>query len=227
MLTPEERQGIEEEEQRRHAEEQYRAEVRAKLSQPVAPAGVAPLPAQSSKSLPWILGVGGLAIIATLIITNFSSNRAKSGDDGGLVAQAASAKSVHTPVAKTRYVPVSQKLATGQIIVKAGGFVQYRINIEPDMVQPAVAGTFNASGGSGNDITAVIADEMNYTNWINGHQANVFWGTGGKQTTGNFEVRLRPGQYYLVFSNKFSAFTDKQVFLEVDLNHKKAETYYE
>ena len=33
--------------------------------------------------------------------------------------------------------------------------------------------------------------------------------------------------YYLAFSNKFSAFTDKQVFLEVDpLNYKKAETYY-
>ena len=47
------------------------------------------------------------------------------------------------------------------------------------------------------------------------------------EQSGNFEVRLRPGQYYLVFSNKFSAFTDKQVFLEVDLHHKKAETYYE
>jgi len=88
-----------------------------------------------------------------------------------------------------------------------------------------VTGTFNASGGTGNDIAAVIADEMNYTNWINGHQAQVFWGTQGKETTGNFELRLKQGLYYLVFSNKFSAFTDK-VFLEANLNYKRAETYY-
>ena len=67
---------------------------------------------------------------------------------------------------------------------------------------------------------------MNYTNWINGHQSQVFWSTQGKETTGNFELRLKPGLYYLAFSNKFSAFTDKQVFLEASLNYKKAETYY-
>ena len=32
--------------------------------------------------------------------------------------------------------------------------------------------------------------------------------------------------HYLAFRNKFSAFTGKQVFLDVDLNYKKAETYY-
>lgn len=95
------------------------------------------------------------------------------------------------------------------------------------MVDPTVTGNFNASGGTGNDIMAVVADETNYTNWINGHQAKVFWGTPGKQTTGNFEVKLAPGTYYLAFSNRFSALTAKQVFLEVDLNYSKAETYYE
>jgi hypothetical protein len=122
---------------------------------------------------------------------------------------------------------VNRKIASGQISVKPGGFVEYRITIDADMVDPVISGSFNASGGSGNDITAVIADEMNYTNWINGHAARVFWGTGGKQTTGNFEVRLRPGQYYLVFSNKFSTFSEKQVFIELDLDHKRSETYYE
>ena len=61
------------------------------------------------------------------------------------------------------------------------------------MVEPTVKGTFNASGGTGNDIAAVVADEMNYTNWINGHQSQVFWSTQGKETTGNFELRLKPG----------------------------------
>ena len=51
-------------------------------------------------------------------------------------------------------------------------------------------------------------------------------GTQAKETTGSMNVRLRPGMYYLAFSNKFSAFTAKQVFLDIDLNYKTTETYY-
>jgi hypothetical protein len=217
MLTPEERQRIEEEERKRIAEEQYRAEVRAKLQ------GEHRAPVKRSSRIPWILGVGAVLIISAFVLTS-NKSQSKTGDDSGTAA--AQAASSPAPVPKTRYVPVTQKIASGQIIVKGNGYVQYRITITPEMIEPTVTGSFNASGGSGNDITAVIADQDNYTNWINGHQAQVFWGTQGKQTTGNLDVRLRPGMYYLVFSNKFSAFTDKQVFLEVDLNYKKAETYY-
>lgn len=216
MLTPEERQRIEEEERKKVAEEQYRAEVRAKLqAEPAAPV-------KRSSRIPWIIGIGIVLIIGAIVLTN-SRSQPKTADDSGTAAQAASNAA---PVPKTRYVPVSQKIATGQIIVKANGYVQYRITITPEMVEPVVTGTFNASGGSGNDILGIVADEENYTNWINGHQAQAFWTTQGKQTTGNIEARLAPGTYYLAFSNKFSAFTDKQVFLEVDLNYKKAETYY-
>ena len=220
MLTPEDRHRIEEEERKRQAEEQYRAEVRAKLEQP--PSDETPAPVKRSNRLVWILGIG-LAVAIIALLVGYSSNRPKTSDDGAAVAKSATSAA---PVPKTRYVPVNQKVATGQIIVKAGGSVQYRITITPEMVEPTVTGSFNASGGSGNDITAVIADETNYTNWINGHQSRVFWGTEGKQTTGRFEVTLRPGMYYLAFSNKFSAVTDKQVFLEVDLSYKRAETYY-
>ena len=230
MLTPEERQRIEDEERKRHAEEQYRAEVRANLQQQSQPANQAPAPVKTSNPIGWILGIAAVLVIGFLAIINTSTSRSKGTSDSAAPLALASSKPapepVPEPVLKTRYVPVSQKIATGQIIVKAHGFVQYRITIDADMIEPEVVGTFNASGGTGNDITAVIADEMNYTNWINGHESKVFWGTQGKQTTGNFSVRLRPGQYYLVFSNKFSSFTDKQVFLEVDLNHKKAEAYY-
>lgn len=228
MLTPEERQSIEEEERKRQAEEQYRAEVRAKL-QPVVPPPMPDAPIESSSSLAWFVAIAAVIVIAFVTASTSSDrSRAEEGtDDSRAVARAASRPAPRpAPVPKTRYVPVSQKIATGQITVKASRYVRYRITIQPEMVEPVLTGSFNASGGSGNDIRAVIADEMNYTNWINGHQANVFWGTEGKQTTGTFKVRLRPGQYYLVFSNKFSVFTDKQVFLEVDLNSKRAETYY-
>ena len=214
MLTPEDRQRIEEEERRKIAEEQYRAEVRAKLQ------GERPATWLHSPVL-WIVGIGVVLIIGAFILTNRRS-QPKSADGGPAVQ----ADSRPAPVPKTRYVPASEKVATGQIVVKAQGYVQYRLMITPEMVEPTVTGTFNASGGTGNDIQAAIADEENYTNWINGHQAQVLWGTQGRQTTGNLEVRLQPGMYYLVFSNKFSEFTDKQVFLDVDLNYKRVETYY-
>lgn len=216
MLTPEERQRIEEEEHRRIGEEQYRAAVRAKLQAEHAP------PVKRRNRVPWILGIGVVLILGTFVATN-SRTPSKTGDTGG---PAAEARSNLAPVPPTRYRSFNQKVATGQIIVKANGYVQDRITITPDMVEPTVTGNFNASGGSGNDIRGIIADETNYTNWINGHEAQVFWSTQGNQTTGKLEVRLQPGIYYLVLSSQFSAFTDKQVFLELDLNYKKPETYY-
>jgi hypothetical protein len=230
-LTTEERQRIEDEERKRMAEEEYRAEIRAKLQ-----GAAAPVKKSTSRMIPWILGVGAALVIGMIVLTN-SRSQSRIGDDSGTAAPAAlnstpaaeppaPAAEPPAPVPKTRHIPVSQKIATGQIVVRANGYVQYRITITPEMVAPTVTGTFSASGGTGNDIQAVIVDEENYSNWINGHQAQAFWTTQGKQTTGNIEAQLNPGMYYLAFSNKFSAFTAKQVFLEVDLNYKKAETYY-
>lgn len=219
-LKAEDKQRIEEEEQRRLAEEHYRAEVRAKLQPPRSPA-----PASEKKSsLPWKLGAAAILIVAGIIWFNGPGNQSKSRSEG--------TTSVHTnakpePVLKTRYAPVNLKITTGQIIVKAQGYVQYRLNITPEMHMARVSGTFNASGGSGNDIEAIIADEMNLTNWVNGHHAQGFWGTHGRETTGNFQVYLQPGVYYLALSNRFSTLTEKQVFLDVDLNYQKAENYYE
>jgi hypothetical protein len=89
------------------------------------------------------------------------------------------------------------------------------------MGNTTVSGTFNASGGNGNDIIGVIADESNFSNWINGHQTQVYWSTKGRETTGNFSVTLRPGTYYLAFSNKFSTFTAKQLSLDVQMTYHK------
>ena len=70
-----------------------------------------------------------------------------------------------------------------------------------------------------------MASAGEYTNWINGHQAQVYYSTQGRKPTDTFDLRLGPGTYYFALSNKFSMFTDKYVFLEVDLNYNKMETY--
>lgn len=210
MLTPEEQQKIDE-------EERYRAEVRARLSDETLERTPTPnsVSTKGLKSLGRTVGVATLLVLAVFFVLDTEGNLSKSKTDSATVARAASGE--------FRYVPITQKLASGQIVVRAGGHVRYTINITPDMHDPIISGNFSAAGGSSNDISAVIADEIEFTNWINGHEANVYWGTSGRKTVGKFEVRLRPGLYYLGISNQFSVVSDKYVFLDVDLRYQRRE----
>jgi hypothetical protein len=101
-------------------------------------------------------------------------------------------------------------------VVKAGSYVTNTFTVQPGMVNFHVVGHFNASGGTGNDIQAVLVDEDEFQNWINGHQAKAFYSTQ-QITNGKLDVGpLAAGRYVRAFSNKFSAFTDKYVFAEVE-----------
>lgn len=73
-----------------------------------------------------------------------------------------------------------------------------------------VAAKFRARGGSGNDIEVFIVDEDGFENWRNGHQVPTYYNSG-RVTVGRFDVRLRPGKYFLVMSNTFSTFSNKVV----------------
>jgi predicted nucleic acid-binding Zn ribbon protein len=113
------------------------------------------------------------------------------------------------PVSKTN------KLFTGQIIVKAGGSVINTFTVDPAMQNFHVVGRFNASGGLTNDIQAVLTDEDDFQNWINGHQAKTYY-SSGLITTGNLDVgALAPGRYVMAFSNK-AGLVDRQVFAEIE-----------
>jgi site-specific recombinase XerD len=61
MLTPEDRQRIEDEERKRIAEEQYRGEVRAKLQ-----GGSAALARKPVERLPWIISLAAALVIGTV-----------------------------------------------------------------------------------------------------------------------------------------------------------------
>lgn len=45
-----------------------------------------------------------------------------------------------------------------EFVVRAKGYVRYRFEITPEMRDAHVNGHFNASGGTGNDIQAIICD---------------------------------------------------------------------
>jgi uncharacterized protein DUF4339 len=77
------------------------------------------------------------------------------------------------------------------------------------MLEATLSGKFVASGEGGNDVTADLADEPNTINWINGHDAQLLWGSNGQKPTGVFAVALDPGIYYPAISNSFSLVSDK------------------
>ncbi|MFZ0961720.1 MAG: hypothetical protein WAO35_12505 [Terriglobia bacterium] len=94
-----------------------------------------------------------------------------------------------------------------------------RFSVPAGATQAMVKGIFRASGGSGNDIQVVIASPMEFQNWINGHQAQVFY-SSGKVTTGTINVEnIPPGDYILAFNNKFAALSRKQVTAVVTLSY--------
>jgi hypothetical protein len=223
MLTPEEKQRIEDEERKRIAEEQYRAEVRAKLQvRPPPEAQAGSPPPKLSPHLAIALAV--VLVVLLLFVIMALSNRGKPSTVADSPPVAPSPAS--TPTAPSvRYIPVNQQIASGQVVVAARGYVQYRIEIPPEARDARVSGSFNASGGRGNDVAVALANESEFANWINGHQARVFYGTAGKETTDTFDVRLAPGTYVFGISNRFSAVTAKYVFLDVKLNYQRVETY--
>ncbi len=115
---------------------------------------------------------------------------------------------------------VTEKLTSGQIVVPAGKYYEVQFRINPSMRSPRVKGSFRTSGGGGNDIQAVLAEESEFENWINGHQAQVLYATE-KITNGKIDVVIpEPGTYHLAFNNSFSVISEKYVFAEIELSYQ-------
>lgn len=117
-------------------------------------------------------------------------------------------------------LPVADKLTSGQLVVRAGKYIRTKFTVDTEKMQDVhVVGSFRASGDSDDDIQVVLAEESEFENWINGHEARAIY-TSGKTTTGNIDVQItKPGTYLLVFGNTFSLQTDKNVFAEVELQY--------
>jgi len=117
--------------------------------------------------------------------------------------------------------PFTQKLISGDSVVKAGQRRLWTISVSPYMITPQLTGSFHASGGAGNDIQVVIAEASEFENWANNHPANLDY-SSDRTTNGTFTVQLKPGKkYVLAFDNGFSVLTEKVVTAEVELHYLK------
>ncbi len=80
-----------------------------------------------------------------------------------------------------------------------------------------VVGWFMASGGSRNDIKVLILDGIDLINWDNLHEIEGVY-KSGKLTIGKIDVPIiASGKYHLVFDNRFSEFSSKNVLAKVYL----------
>jgi hypothetical protein len=83
---------------------------------------------------------------------------------------------------------------------------------------------FEVQGGSGNDIEAFVTDADGLTNAQNGHSFGSYYNSGGKVTVGTIDIALNPGTYYLLFSNRFSTFSNKVVHANCGMRYEVLKT---
>lgn len=114
----------------------------------------------------------------------------------------------------------STNIVNGMITVSADSYNYYQFSLPQGATNVHLQGSFYAAGGSGNDIEVIVLDPTGFINWRNGHTVNCYY-SSGQLTTSSFDVILPSGagNYYLVYSNTFSLFSQKNVNTQVNLNY--------
>jgi hypothetical protein len=110
-----------------------------------------------------------------------------------------------------------QNLLGGSFIVEPGKWKNFPVAVTDAMQHPSVEGSFTASGGN-NDVEVFLFEESQFRNWETGHKFEATY-SSGRVTAGKLKIQLpeEPGNYFVVFSNRFSYITNKAVVADVKL----------
>ena len=100
------------------------------------------------------------------------------------------------------------KLTPEEFVVKPTTARSWNFRVPPGGGR--VGGGFRASGGARNDIRMIIAEETECVNFLNGNEAQVQYDSGPK-TIGKFDVPLSEGGYCIIFDNRNSLVSIKEV----------------
>lgn len=154
-----------------------------------------------TKFRPVYLGVGfAVAIVLALVI--------------GYVASTGTFSSERT----TTVAPLtekSQNIVNGMIGVENRNFHYYTFSAPSGSINARVDGRFEVSDGRG--IRVIVFDQDGFTNYQNNQDGTSYFITG-EQNVGNSEVNVATGErLYLVYDNKNSILTDKNVRTTVNL----------
>ncbi len=141
---------------------------------------------------------------------------------GVLTAACGGENYVKGPSAKPPAVQsLAQAIVTGAFIVEPRTFKPFKIVVSPEMSNARLEGTFSATGAR-NDIEVTLLTEAQFANWENRRAFEATY-VSGRVTSGNIAVALptTPGTYFVVFSNRFSIFSNKAVTADVQLRYDR------
>ena len=112
-------------------------------------------------------------------------------------------------------------IVDGSFAVAPRAFKNFEINVGQGMANPRVEGTFTASGAR-NDIEVLLLDEHQFSNWQNRHAFKSTYASG-RVTADRLRIELpdEPGKYFVIFSNRFSMFANKDVVADVKLHYDR------
>ena len=112
-----------------------------------------------------------------------------------------------------------QNVLGGSFIVEPGKYKTFTVAVTLAMQNPSVEGNFTASGGN-NDIEVLVLEENQYLNWQNGLKFDATY-SSGRVTAGKLKIQLpqEPGNYCVVFSNRFAWITNKAIVADIKLQY--------
>jgi hypothetical protein len=136
----------------------------------------------------------------------------------------ASQRTTPNPAANPRIVKQQRTTTINNpnLHINALNFSYFKLIVPSGATSVLLHGDFTASGGLSNGIEVFVMSENDFVNWQNGHSEMTFYKIG-KVTVGTLNVNLPAdaGTYYLVFSNKSSLLTQRDVLVDAAL------TYYQ
>lgn len=117
--------------------------------------------------------------------------------------------------AKAQTGDISVPIISGQFPVPPGNAFFKPIMVTlPNM---KLTGSFQALGGKGNDIEVLVMDQNAYALWQRGNPVFTYY-SSGKVSSGEINIDLPIGVYYIVFSNLFSTVSSKTVQASISLS---------
>jgi hypothetical protein len=103
--------------------------------------------------------------------------------------------------------------------VPAGAINSFIFDVPSGAYNVNIKGHFSATGGTGDDIIALVLTADDFVNWQNGHTFHTLYNSGQvSQETVNVKLPDDAGKYYFVFNNKFSLLTPKAVQVNLTMS---------
>lgn len=125
-----------------------------------------------------------------------------------------------TPTALQSLLDHNDLITNSSTTPKPLTYLSFKFAVPQFATQVSVDGHFGPSGGTGNDVEVFLFAEDSFANFQNGHQSPAHYSSlRATQGTINATLPSGAGTYYLVFSNKFSIISSKNVQVAVMLHY--------